>query len=79
MICRVEIKADKMSAVDEILSYKKNPAEDFYAMLNCDENSSVRSKRISRYFRKQIAGNFLGIYELIQRRHRMLDKFFSQY
>lgn len=30
-----------MSGVDEILSYKKNPDEDFYALLNCDENSSV--------------------------------------
>lgn len=30
-----------MSAVDEILSYKKNPEEDFYALLNCDESSSV--------------------------------------
>lgn len=30
-----------MSAVEDILSYKKNPDEDFYAMLNCDENSSV--------------------------------------
>ncbi|CAO1426852.1 unnamed protein product [Diamesa hyperborea] len=30
-----------MSGVEEILSYKKNPAEDFYALLNCNENSSV--------------------------------------
>lgn len=30
-----------MSAVDEILSYKKNPDEDYYAILNCDESSSV--------------------------------------
>nr|XP_019552006.2 J domain-containing protein [Aedes albopictus] len=27
--------------VDEILSFKRNPEEDFYAMLNCDENSTV--------------------------------------
>lgn len=27
--------------VDEILTYKRNPEEDFYGMLNCDENSSV--------------------------------------
>lgn len=27
--------------VDEILSYKRNPDEDFYAMLKCDENSTV--------------------------------------
>lgn len=29
--------------VDEILSFKRNPEEDFYAMLNCDENSTVSS------------------------------------
>lgn len=40
-----ELKVDIMSAVDEILSYKRNPDEDFYAMLNCDENSSVSSRR----------------------------------
>lgn len=27
--------------VDEILSFKKNPEEDFYALLNCSEDSSV--------------------------------------
>lgn len=27
--------------VDSIISYKRNPDEEFYAMLNCDENSSV--------------------------------------
>lgn len=35
----------KMSGVDEILSYKKNPNEDFYALLNCDEHSSVSAAR----------------------------------
>jgi hypothetical protein len=35
-----------MSNVDEILSYKKNPDEDFYALLNCDESSSVSSNEI---------------------------------
>lgn len=35
-----------MSGVDEILSYKKNPDEDFYALLNCDENSSVSKRNI---------------------------------
>lgn len=30
-----------MSNVDEILSFKKNPDEDFYALLHCDESSSV--------------------------------------
>ncbi|XP_058444733.1 J domain-containing protein [Malaya genurostris] len=29
------------SGVNEILSFKRNPDEDFYALLNCDENSSV--------------------------------------
>lgn len=29
--------------VDEILTYRRNPDEDFYAMLNCDENSTVSS------------------------------------
>jgi hypothetical protein len=37
----------KMSGIDEILSYKKNPDEDFYAMLNCDENSSVSADQSS--------------------------------
>lgn len=31
----------RMSAVDEIISYKRNPDEDYYGMLNCDENSTV--------------------------------------
>ncbi|XP_039958988.1 J domain-containing protein isoform X1 [Bactrocera neohumeralis] len=30
-----------MSAVDAVLSFKRSPDEDFYGMLNCDENSSV--------------------------------------
>ncbi|XP_017469564.1 PREDICTED: J domain-containing protein isoform X1 [Rhagoletis zephyria] len=30
-----------MSAVDAVLSFKRSPDEDFYAILNCDENSSV--------------------------------------
>lgn len=30
-----------MSGVDEVMSFKKNPDEDFYALLNCDENSTV--------------------------------------
>lgn len=34
-------QAHRMSNVDEILSYKKNPDEDFYALLHCDESSSV--------------------------------------
>ncbi|XP_067617136.1 J domain-containing protein isoform X2 [Eurosta solidaginis] len=30
-----------MSAVDAVFSFKRTPDEDFYGMLNCDENSSV--------------------------------------
>lgn len=30
-----------MTGVDEILSYKRNPDDDFYGLLGCDENSSV--------------------------------------
>ncbi len=30
-----------MSAVEEIINYKRSPDEDFYAILNCDETSSV--------------------------------------
>uniref|UniRef100_A0A0K8TNW3 J domain-containing protein n=1 Tax=Tabanus bromius TaxID=304241 RepID=A0A0K8TNW3_TABBR len=30
-----------MSSVDDIVSYKKNPDEDYYALLNCDETSAV--------------------------------------
>jgi len=30
-----------MSGIDEIISFKKNPDEDFYGMLNCDEHSTV--------------------------------------
>lgn len=33
-----------MSAVDSIINYKRNPDEDFYAMLNCDESSTVSTK-----------------------------------
>ncbi|KAI8119471.1 J domain-containing protein isoform X1 [Lucilia cuprina] len=30
-----------MSAVDSIINFKRDPNEDFYGMLNCDENSSI--------------------------------------
>lgn len=30
-----------MTSVGDILDYKKNENEDFYAILGCDENSSV--------------------------------------
>lgn len=43
-----------MTGVDEILSYKQNPDDDFYGLLGCDENSSVStlcySKISLRYF-----------------------------
>lgn len=42
-----------MSNVDEILSYKKNPDEDFYALLNCDESSTV-SKNESKNSRELV-------------------------
>lgn len=45
-----------MSAVDEILSYKKNPEEDFYGILNCDENSSVSRRRA--FFQYSWASNW---------------------
>lgn len=47
-----------MSAVDEILSYKKNPDEDFYALLNCDENSSVRTQTEFQEFSRANHGEF---------------------
>lgn len=31
-----------MSGVDEILSYKKDPNEDYYGILNCDQSATVR-------------------------------------
>lgn len=30
-----------MTGVDEILNYQRNPDDDYYALLGCDENSSV--------------------------------------
>lgn len=30
-----------MSAVDEIINYKRSEDEDFYKLLGCDENSTV--------------------------------------
>lgn len=35
-----------MSAIDEIIGYKKNPDEDFYGMLNCSEHSTVSEPEI---------------------------------
>lgn len=32
---------NNMSAVEDIINYKRSPDEDFYAILNCDESSSV--------------------------------------
>lgn len=33
-----------MSAIDEIIGYKKNPDEDLYGMLNCNEHSTVSER-----------------------------------
>lgn len=33
-----------MSGVDEIINFKRNPDEDYYGLLNCDENSTVSFK-----------------------------------
>lgn len=30
-----------MTGVDEILNYQRHPDDDFYALLGCDENSTV--------------------------------------
>lgn len=30
-----------MTGVDEILNYQKNPDEDYYGLLGCDESSTV--------------------------------------
>lgn len=34
-----------MSAIDEIVGYQRNPDEDFYGMLNCNEHSTVSRER----------------------------------
>lgn len=39
-----------MSAVDEIISYKRTPDEDFYGLLKCDEHSSVSEINFFRQF-----------------------------
>lgn len=33
-----------MSAVDDILNFKKSDEDDFYKLLGCDENSTVGSR-----------------------------------
>ncbi len=40
-----EKKRENMSGVEEVLAYKINPNEDFYGLLNCDENSTVSNIR----------------------------------
>lgn len=30
-----------MTGVDEIINYQRHPDDDFYALLGCDENSTV--------------------------------------
>lgn len=39
-----------MSAVDEIIGYKRSPNEEFYALLNCDEHSSVSVDATNPFF-----------------------------
>lgn len=40
-VCERRAREIKMSAMDEILNYKKKEEEDYYAILGVDENSSV--------------------------------------
>ena len=30
-----------MSAIDQVMNFKKSADDDFYALLNCDEHSTV--------------------------------------
>lgn len=39
--------------VDEILSFKRNPDEDFYGMLKCDENSTVSESGGDRWYERR--------------------------
>lgn len=41
-----------MTGVDEILNYQRNPDDDYYALLGCDENSTVSTyiDFIKKYF-----------------------------
>ena len=47
---------NKMSAVDDILAYKKDPNDDLYALLNCDEHSTVSN---FHFIHSQITINIL--------------------
>lgn len=38
-----------MSGINEIMDYKKNPKEDYYAILNCSESSTVSFNDILYY------------------------------
>lgn len=39
-----------MSGVDEILNYKRSADEDYYAILGCDEHSSVSNNNNNNSF-----------------------------
>lgn len=59
-----------MSNVDEILSYKKNPDEDFYALLNCDESSSVSMRGQGGFCGNYVATNVcLNNFQSTKRKH----------
>lgn len=39
-----------MTGVDEILNYQRHPDDDFYALLGCDENSTVSINSVQFLF-----------------------------
>lgn len=42
LLCVVQVgRVVKMTGVDEILNYQRNPDDDYYALLGCDEHSTV--------------------------------------
>lgn len=43
MACGANVK---MTNVDEILNYKRKEEEDYYAILGCDEDSTVGGSRL---------------------------------
>lgn len=46
-----------MSAVEDIINYKRSPDEDFYKLLNSDENSSVSGASLQTHLKKTPKGN----------------------
>lgn len=52
-----------MSAVDEIINYKRSPDEDFYGLLNCNEHSTVSESLYNLVFpliRRQLLSAVTG-------------------